>query len=305
MNNSEQIPYLRTYQEALEHHDSVKPFKSGEFKGLRPLGKNRRYTRARIAVDAETKDVECTLYGHRVVVFKPNDEIHVSMCGWNTPSTREFAWSVCRAYMWNINGGLYIKHHSQTSPVESDSHTMILKQGEILNAVSDRTYMLNRKAFNEVKKRYAKLREYFVLMSKVVEEISVVDINDTVNKGLAQNMNYFANLRSTKNAYYTKMLKGFMVTMKPRIDAMVESENLDEYYECFKSIAALALPFNYRKEVFVNLGGERAEDILKTFDEYLKIVHAKEVFDCKELPSGVINGNKNKQYIKSHNVYFN
>lgn len=304
MNNSEDIPYLHNYQQALEHHDSVKPYKSGEYKGLRPLGKNRRYTRARIEVDGETKDVACTLYGHRVVVFKPNDEIHVSLCGWNTPSTREFAWWTCRANMGNRNGGLYIEYHNHISPVESDSHVMILKQGEILNAVSDSTYLLNRKAFNEVKQRYAKLREYFVLMSKVVEEVSAEDANELDMSITTAGINFSGFLASRGRAS-TGALRGFMKIMKPRIDAMLESENLDEYYACFKAMAALTLPFNYRKEAFINTGGFYADKIVKTFDEYLKVVHAKEVFVKQEMAPDKVNGNKNKQYIKANNIYFN
>lgn len=303
MNNSEEMPYLQDYQQALEHYESIKPYKSGEYQGLRPLGKNRRYTRARIAVNNEG-DVQCTLYGHKVVTYKPNGEIHVSLCGYNTPSTREFAWYVCRANMGNHNGGLYIKYHNRTSPVESDKHTMILKQGEIINAISDYTYLLNRKAFNEVKKRYAKLREYFVLMSKVVEEISAVEVNEVDASMTTSGIN-FSGFVASKSLARTGILRGFMKNIKPRIDAMVEAENLDEYYACFKAIAALTLPFNYHKETFMNQGGCYADNIVKTFDEYLKVVHAKEIFVRGELAPDKMNGNKNKQYIRAHNIYFN
>jgi len=301
MNNSEQMPRLANYDEALAHHDSVKPFKSGEYKGLRPLGKNRRYTRARIAVTQEG-DVQCTLYGHKVVTYKPNNEIHVSLCGYNTPSTREFSYIVCGAAIVPKCGNAYIIYEGKRSSIKNDKDTMILKDGVIVNAVNDHTYLLNRKAFGEIKKRHAELRKYITMMGKVIEEVAVeeLEVRDNVVKCMA----FFSKFTSGR-LHYALTLKDLVCNLKPKIDAMVESGDLGEFYYCFKVMAAMSLPLHFGKEVFMNPGGQYAKDISNVFDEYLKVVYAREIFDCVELPPGVINGNRNKQYIAVHDIYFN
>lgn len=302
MNNSEQIPRLRNYVSAVAHHDKMRAYARGAHIGKKPLGENRRYTRALIQVNAETQDVECTLYGHKVVVYKPNDEIHISLCGFNTPSTREFAYILCGAQVFNKLGSPYIQFNDKVSPIENSKHTMILKDGTIVNAVNDKSYRLNHKAFGEIKKRYTKLREYIAMMSKVVEEVSAEEVES--DSDAIRSMAFFDKFTSSKERY-TLAMKSMVVGLKPRVEAMVESEDLDEFYHCFKIMAALALPLNFKKEVFYNQGGVFAGDIVKMFDEYLKVVYAKEIFNYEELPPNKLNGNGNKQYIRAHNLYFN
>lgn len=89
------LPSLRTYEEAVAHYEKVKPYnKNSHQSGLRPLG-SRRYSWCLIRKSPDTPcDIELLLYGHKVIIFKPDGNIHINACGYHTPTTLGFMWGV-------------------------------------------------------------------------------------------------------------------------------------------------------------------------------------------------------------------
>jgi hypothetical protein len=89
------LPSLRTYEEAVAHYEKIKPYNKNSYQsGLRPLG-SRRYSQCLIRKSPDTPcDIELLLYGHKVIIFKPDGNIHINACGYHTPTTLGFMWGV-------------------------------------------------------------------------------------------------------------------------------------------------------------------------------------------------------------------
>lgn len=89
------LPSLRTYEEAVAHYEKIKPYNKNSYQsGLRPLG-SRRYSQCLIRKSPDTPcDIELTLFGHKVIIFKPDGNIHINACGYHTPTTLGFMWGV-------------------------------------------------------------------------------------------------------------------------------------------------------------------------------------------------------------------
>jgi hypothetical protein len=291
VNNSEQIERLRTYEGALERYKKAVPYKSGEFKGMRPLGAVRRYTRSLISLEGET--IVCSLYGHKVVKFEPTGEIRINLCGYNSFSTREFAWNVCGANLYNQRKTLYIEYGTDTSVVESVGGDIVLKDGKIVTKVADYTYRMNRRKHNEIKAKYAKFYEYLSMMGKMIEEVKVSDAQTTID---VPTLNFHM---SNRNA------GAFVKPVKAMLDEATETENLDLYYKLFIAFFCISTPFSYKNESFMNTGGDYVNQIRYGFLDFLSICYAPEVFDKTPLPEGKKNGNDNKRFISAHYRIFN
>jgi hypothetical protein len=291
MNNSEQIERLRTYEGALERYKKAVPYKSGEFKGMRPLGAVRRYTRSLISLEGDV--VVCSLYGHKVVKYMPTGEIKVNMCQYNSASTREFVWNVCGANLYNRRGTLYMQYNDDTTVVESLAQDMVLKDGKILKKVADYTYLMNRRKHNAIKAKYAKFYEYLSMMGKMVEEVKVEDAHTTID---VPTLNFHM---SNKNA------GAFVRPVKAMLDEATGKEDLDLYYKLFIAFFCISAPFSYKNESFINPGGAYVNQIRYGFLDFISICYAPEVFDRVPLPEDRKNSNDNKRFITAHYRIFN
>lgn len=89
------LPSLRNYEEAVAHYEKIKPYNKNSYQsGMRPLG-SRRYSKCLIRKDPNTScDIELTLFGHKVIIFKPDGNVHINACGYHTPTTLGFMWGV-------------------------------------------------------------------------------------------------------------------------------------------------------------------------------------------------------------------
>ena len=102
------IPALRTYARALEHHDSIKPIRGTNIRPIidSPNGRRRKHMQILKQRDGS---VACRLYDTNVLTFLPDGEIHFTNGGYATTTTHQFATAILGWALVHIHG-----HRDQT-----------------------------------------------------------------------------------------------------------------------------------------------------------------------------------------------
>lgn len=94
----DRLPKLTSFEQALAHFKSVKPYSKGKLKGSAPLGEKRSYSRSLIEYTPHdphllTHHGECVFlsyYDNRVVRLYADGTKRFSTCGWHSISTHHF-----------------------------------------------------------------------------------------------------------------------------------------------------------------------------------------------------------------------
>jgi len=302
MNNSEQIYPMRSYDEAKAHFLKVTPLKSGRCKGEKPLG-IRRYVRALIRMDDDV--VVCSYYSHDVVKYLPNGEIHLDLCGYNTASTREFIYNTTRIVATVSRGKPFI----QLSPTEKflfpENGVLVVKDRKVLNPQHQVVYRVNRKAMNDVRKKYADFIEYCKTMGAVLEHVTDEDVRQagrviqdpTESESRLRQLMFVDQVHA---GYYRgrRTERSYMEDMLQRITHAQETQDYEQMSARFTQLAVSNMYFNaYANKWLPRVKGEPVSwYALGSFDEVLKYVHCHDVFVAKEVPLGEVSGTTNQQY---------
>lgn len=129
----DRLPKLTSFEQALAHFKSVKPYSKGKLKGSAPLGEKRSYSRSLIeySPDCYPLRLECislSYYDNRVVRLYADGTKMFSTCGWHSISTNHFlneTSSMGHAFRFERNKGvIYL--------VKNDIYYMLPDQGEIV-----------------------------------------------------------------------------------------------------------------------------------------------------------------------------
>lgn len=294
MNNSEQIPRLLNYESALNHFNTVKPFKAGSKKGQKPLGYNRRYIRATIKMADDM--VVCEYYGSPCVIYLPNGEIHINLCSYNTASTREFI-NICTGICISTKNGIPFAKVGGKFYYMEPQKALIVKDNKVLNPIKQMVLKLNRAKMKEVRARYAPFINYCSDIGKVITEIRKEDI-DKASDGLdAQSPSGTPRLKVIVCTSNPPTIKEYLAEMLNKIEAAQNTNDLSVFYSRFIQLCVSSGAFSYR----TNLWGTRNKEgfdatCLKLFDDILKRVHSKELFDEVEVEEGVAAYNSNAKY---------
>lgn len=265
-----EVPVLRDYEHALQHYNSIVPIRGSD--DLRPIcktanGRRRKHQVIRLNTTGGIPSVQCVLYATACVTFLSNGEVHVTDGGYQTRSTFAFVGGIlgaARMFLHQDRTWLSLSNGDYALPVLTnvlrlrpyvtlgDQET--LRKFEVLNPVPVRKVVLDRKAFNQIKKRYAPFRTYVRHMEKVFD-------------GRNQDRVYWASLM--KQLQDPSLLQG--------------KEQRHEWAEC--------MPYMIL----------RAQDLKQTtqevFLDWLKRVHAKEVFVDTLQPEGELVTDRNRHYL--------
>lgn len=84
------IPALSTYEQALEHHDSIKPIRGTNIRPIIKTSNGRRRKHLQILKQSDGS-IACRLYDTNVLTYYPDGEIHFTNGGYATVSTHQFA----------------------------------------------------------------------------------------------------------------------------------------------------------------------------------------------------------------------
>jgi len=306
MNNSERIYAMTSYDDAREHFLKVNPLKSGNFKGHKPLGGARRYTRALIRMDDEV--VVCSYYKKDVVKYFPNGEIHLDLCGYNTASTREFIYNTTRINATMLRGQPHVFFKVNgvgESFLFPKSGPLVVKDRKVMNSTPQIVYRVNRKAMNEVRERYADFIEYCKTMGSVMEDILPIDVQRAgeIIQDKTEAPSYLRQLMFADKVYsgYYRGRRTEWDYMKDMSDRILNAQATQDYEQMsarFTQLAVSNMYFNSHVNKWIpRIKGDPVSCYaLGAFYEMLKYVHRDEVFVAQELPMGKISGTTNQHY---------
>lgn len=124
----DRLPKLTSFEQALAHFKSVKPYSKGKLKGSAPLGEKRSYSRSLIEYAPDLECIFLSYYDNRVVRLYADGTKTFSTCGWHSISTNHFlneTSSIGQTFRFERNKGvIYL--------VKNDIYYMLPDQGEIV-----------------------------------------------------------------------------------------------------------------------------------------------------------------------------
>lgn len=164
--NLHTLPRVHNFTSAERTYNTIKPIRGTT---IRPLG-NRRAKHYAIEKISDTQ-YACTLYGHRVITYTkettPGEGTlgEVSLCGYDTVTTRGFITRVLGADCYSRNDKTYIEIGSRVSEVDGRmkvtgayylpaKHTLQIRHGKVLNPVPVTKKVLDREITKELRDKY-------------------------------------------------------------------------------------------------------------------------------------------------------
>jgi hypothetical protein len=173
MNNSDQFPNLKGYNEAYQHWHLVKPYSKGRSKGHKPLGGNRRCDRSLIRQDGN--DIVCSLYETDVIRYKPDNTVELRHAGWESVSTAEFIDYVLRGRFGlthrrgfpinRVRGKIYVVDANGANH-RFDSAITIHPDNTVTGGGIEHKHMLLKPVMTRLRKHYADFVEYMTFYAQ-------------------------------------------------------------------------------------------------------------------------------------------
>lgn len=170
------IPALRTYARALEHHDLIKPIRGTNLRPIiaSPNGRRRKHMQI---IKQRDGSVACRLYDTNVLTYYPDGEIHFTNGGYVTTTTHQFA----TALLWNSYGCYFSSHKCQTTATVR-SKTVVVGDCEVLKLRYDKdmgfdfidppkmyAYYLKRAPMGMRRKEIEPFTKYVLALAKLVD----------------------------------------------------------------------------------------------------------------------------------------
>ena len=289
------IKYLRDYKAAVEWYDATKPIR-GRTEDKRPLGHRRNVDSFWILKhDADEQGVgarvECYLYHTPVVTYHADGRIEVKCDRWATVATTAFINEVSPFSARKFDNSIVISHrvgmgemHETRLPKKGSLffkyHEQVNGMGvyELLNPQKEYDYRINRKAANNVRRRFKEFRDY-LLGSVKLREFGAFSMQEYRDAKLADEGSRFVH--NSVNISQNKEGKTHLLNMML---------NPDSFYEASLWIAA-----NVGHRMWFGDGEYRlgTEDVAtKRFDGLLMQLHAIEVLEQQEMPQGEVKRNR-------------
>jgi hypothetical protein len=168
------LPYLDNYAEAVKKYEDTKPIRGSD--NRRPLGRRRDHHTYWLRMVGG--NVELVLHQTPVITYLPDSTVVLTNGTWVTNSTHEFISAVLRgvrASGWRGNTKLEVAGQMQFMPSKGE---VVLVPGETSAFKFQATkpvmgYCMNRKAANNVRRRYAGFRAYFENFIKLRSELVI------------------------------------------------------------------------------------------------------------------------------------
>lgn len=180
------VPCLYNYADALRHYNQTKPIRGqGE---RRPLGRRRDHHGYWMRKDKENGAIECMCYRTPVVTFLPDDSIEIRNGGYASMTTHGFITEILgrvgvRANGWMnktrlmVSGQVHIIPQAATG--DGKPVKLVMGGDERLHLTDVQEldgYAINRKAANNVRRRYKEFADYFVGMVKLRTQVVIPEV---------------------------------------------------------------------------------------------------------------------------------
>jgi len=174
------MPALRTYQDALEHYESIKPIRGKDW--LRPVinTPNGRRKQHMQIIKHRDNTIACRLYNTDVLTYHPNGEIHFTNGGYTTNATHQFATALLKA-RW-VGYRCFFNSHKRQTTVTVGKKTVAIGDGEVLKLKYDKdtgfgfidppkmyAYYLKRAPMGMRRKEIEPFTRYVLALAKLVD----------------------------------------------------------------------------------------------------------------------------------------
>jgi len=162
------LPRIHNFTSAERTYSNIEPIRGTT---IRPLG-NRRAKHYAIEKISDTQ-YACTLYGHRVITYtketKPGEGTlgEISLCGYDTQTTRGFITQVLGTDCYSHKGKTYIevgpraakdpgtgKYRVTGAYYLPPNHTLQIRHAEVFNPVPVKKKVLDREVTKELRDKY-------------------------------------------------------------------------------------------------------------------------------------------------------
>lgn len=290
---------IHNYQQAKAFYESVVPYRSGSDKGKRPLGR-RRYNYCQIHQYDETNAIALRLYGSDVVTIFPNDEFQISLCKWDTVSTRQFI-SACTPFAVKYDRGTtFLQVEGGWYPFKNSEEPLIVRDYKVIDPTPQIVHKLNRAAMRDIHKRYGAFREYVANMGKLLVGIQETELTAAFGTAIERRNMHLA-LPSPSSRYFYGVVKPVehLKDFLHQVEVAQANDDLEKFYALFLRLGVSTLRYNSFVKTYVAgwsddvaIGGP----MLKYFDEILKHIYKEDLFVVKEVPIGEVKANTNRKY---------
>ena len=293
----EGLPHLPTYEKALAHWESVRPYIKGADQGKRPLGEKRRYSRSIIRkVHQLTGDdvIVLSYYNNDVVRLYADGSKRFSICGYPSISTMHVLNETSATDALHFNrekGKIYAVYKGTFYCMPDHGHVEVSASGEIAGYECESQHTIRFDAMKAKKDKYAPFTTYMkdiLTISQHVDENPSTEGMDAVFVDMLREFRYVPALKS--NIKSERGAKNSLWAMFDLIDeamGLEQEEMLKRFYviahKFFPSVVIDKCQVNVYKW---NMKGDRhvlAEDAVKHFNEVIKYRFADEVFERKDV----------------------
>lgn len=180
------VPSLYNYADALRQYNNTKPIRGkGE---RRPLGRRRDHNAFWMHKDEKDGAIACMCYRTPAVTFHPDNTVTLRNGGYSSITTHGFITEILgrvgvQASGWMNKTRLLVSGHLHIVPrAKKDEDTfvkLVLGDDKRLHLAEPQEitgYAMNRRAANNVRRRYKEFADYFVGMVKLRTQVVVPDM---------------------------------------------------------------------------------------------------------------------------------
>jgi len=268
-----EMPTLRTYQEALEHYESIKPIRGKPH--VRPIidtpnGRRRQHMRIQANRDGS---VACVLYDTPVLTYYPNGEIHFTNDGYATTTTHQFATGLL--HKWDRYGCSFGSHKGQTTATVGKK-TVVVEPGEVLKLKYDRDTGFD---FIDPPKMYA----YYLKRAPMGMRRKEVAAFTTHAKALAKLVDPQQCLQGARHRLTASEFHEVMLSDDPEV-----------WQHAIEEILARCV--KHTGDWFERKLTLSPADVSAFIDDVLKYVHFDDLFERREVDKPNNNGNEKYLY---------
>lgn len=301
--NCARIPSLTGYEQAKAHYEGVTPIRGQANMGIRPLGKERRFTWYQIDKRGYANQYEnteytsyvCHLYRTDCVEFYPNGDITLRTGGWQSPTTSAFIGYTMRDlgqiisesgkwYFVNTAGQSFLFSGELQLKRETTGH-MVAKQ-----QVQEYKHTVDRKVMNKYRKIYKPFIDYGRTMLSISNTITMAEVETLVDSKLGFTDKNVLPYYNWQNSRATANRNRFFNLL----DEQLVSGDLDLLYDLASYVARGAGRYVYSTQAYIC----EPKEFLDKFTEMLKYEYRDEIFKAEPIEIG-------KRFIDGNKKYFN
>jgi hypothetical protein len=189
-NRNSGLMRISSYAEAKRMLEETKKIR-GRADDQIPLGRRDKVDQFRINLDPKTLDVLLICHRTNVVTWHPDDSITVKTDNWNTQTTAYFISEVTGMGTRIFNHNMCVSARGGEYVVPTTGLRFVRAEGVWgpVNPEQRTVHKLDRKAYNNVRSRYAEFEKYYMGMAKLRDgnTVPAEEVGDDKDAGMHLN----------------------------------------------------------------------------------------------------------------------